>query len=78
MPIQMICPADPNDLPCQSSFGGVSHPPTPPSSFAPVRNVLKYEKYSPVKLANFEYLSITRRKMHHFRLKSGVFFRAWY
>jgi hypothetical protein len=27
-----------------------------------LRNVVKYEKYSPVKLANFEYFSITRGK----------------
>ena len=33
--IQMICPADPDDLPCQSSFGGVSHPPTHPLKFRP-------------------------------------------
>ena len=33
-----------------------------------LRSVVKYEKYSPVKLANFDYLSITRRKMHHYRL----------
>ena len=38
--------------------------------------VAKYEKYSPLKLAKFEYLSITRGKMHHIRLKSGVFFRS--
>jgi hypothetical protein len=34
-------------------------------------DVVKYEKYSPVKLANFEYFSITCGKIHHFRLKSG-------
>jgi hypothetical protein len=35
LPIHIICPADPEDLPCQSSFVGVSHPPHLPSSFAP-------------------------------------------
>ena len=34
--------------------------------------IVKYEKYSPVKLANFEYFSITG----HFRFKSGAFFRT--
>jgi hypothetical protein len=34
--------------------------------------IVKYEKYSPVKLSNFEYFSITG----HFRFKSGAFFRT--
>jgi hypothetical protein len=44
LPIPMIRPANPDD----SYFGGVSHPPYPPSSFAPVRllnrvnSILKY------------------------------------
>jgi hypothetical protein len=36
--------------------------------------ISKIAKYNPVKLENFEYFSITRGKMHHFRLKSGAFF----
>jgi hypothetical protein len=46
------------------------------AKFAWLQNVVKYEKYSPVKSTNFEYFSITRGKMHHFRLKSGAFVRA--
>jgi hypothetical protein len=32
------------------------------AKFAWLRNVVKYEKYGPLKLANFEYFSITRGK----------------
>jgi hypothetical protein len=39
LPIQMICLADPDYLPCQSSFAGVSHPPTPPPQVSPLINM---------------------------------------
>jgi hypothetical protein len=38
-----------------------------------MQNVVKYGKYSPVNLANFEYFSITRGKTNHFWAESGYF-----
>jgi hypothetical protein len=40
-----------------------------------LRNVVKYGKYSPVKLANFEYFSITRGKITIFEPKVVIFTR---